>query len=307
MDSEKINKIRNSIDRIELNLKLSLEEIAFIKGELATDDKEIVPSPNEGFEEIIQEMDQKIEDIINEIDSDSIMDVPKLMEDIDNKIIQLRSERNKDYNNEPISDVIEGNIDRFSYEQIGLQNYIDSKRIVQSIIDKSKEIVNETEDKRKKMLLSMEEGKSLAIKNTNLKTYKEFYNNKLKDLKKKRTECIKHIAKISPLTIAEEDKKYIIEEGVNNLLRFLSYLMLDFSYSKESVNYYNIGRFYSNYEEMKKLLLIENDNKNDFDESLMDLLAVSYQANVMRYEVKYLNNEIVENKRLNTTFLNKKA
>ena len=73
--------------------------------------------------------------------------------------------------------------------------------------------------------------------------------------------------------------------------------MLDFSYSKEAVNYYNIGRFYSKYEEMKNVLFVSLENKDAFDANLEDLLAISYQANVIRYDVKYANIDIVEAQR----------
>ena len=314
MNGEKLDKIINSIDRLELNLKLSLEEIALIKSELVNNDiktyDDFEPSPKEDeFDKLINEIDQRINDIRNNIDdkeTSSIMDVPKIMEDIDNKIVKLRSERNN-YEEDEMVNILEDNIDKLNYEQIGLQNYIDCKRMVERIIGKSKEISKDTEVKKNKMLLSLNEPKSLADKNSNLKVYKEFFNNKLKELKRKKTEYIKNISGISELAIADEDKKYIIDEGANNLLRFLSFLMLDFSYSKEAVNYYNIGRFYRNYEEMKKMLLIDMEKKEEFNSYLVELLAVSYQANVMRYDVKYANNDIVENKRISATFRNNKA
>ena len=295
MDSDRISDLKDSIDRIERNLRYSLDEINLIKRELNGEgsyNSSMVLETMDGEDELdklIQEIDNQIDDLDNEIPPTKA-DVAKKIEDFDSKIVRLRSKRTKNQE-EYLEDVMDVDIHKFDYEQIGLQNYIDTKNIILRVMEKSKSIALDVREKKAKLLQSMELGEKTNTKNNNVKKYKDFLNTRLKEIASKRNECIKKISELSDLKAAYQDKKSLLEESLNKLLRYLSNLMLDFSYSKEAVNYYNIGRFYNNYDEIKNVLFISLDKKEDFDNNLVDLLALSYQANVMRYDLKYASSE----------------
>ena len=300
-DEEKMERMLSSLDIIENNIYVSLGEIRRIKDELYdlrfdNNDRKIEEEPlpiteENRFEEMMAKIDRDFAEL-EQVDN---------MQNVDeyNNISRSRSD---DYARRQtvIEEYDEEDEDEKDYEHIGLNNYRDIKNIIQNVGSKSKEISKKIDDRKIEMLLSLEEGKLLSIRNENLKKYKKFYSGNLEELEKKIADYYEKIASLADLPIDENEKKKIIQEGLNGLLRFLSNLLLDFSFSKESVKYYNVGRFYNYYKNMKKDLNIRPENGELYNAFLESLLAYSYQANIIRYELNYANNDLVEKHRADT-------
>ena len=300
-DEEKMERMLSSLDIIENNIYVSLGEIRRIKDELYdlrfdNNDRKIEEEPlpiteENRFEEMMAKIDRDFAEL-EQVDN---------MQNVDeyNNISRSRSD---DYARRQtvIEEYDEEDEDEKDYEHIGLNNYRDIKNIIQNVGSKSKEISKKIDDRKLEMLLSLEEGKLLSIRNENLKKYKKFYSGNLEELEKKIADYYEKIASLADLPIDENEKKKIIQEGLNGLLRFLSNLLLDFSFSKESVKYYNVGRFYNYYKNMKKDLNIRPENGELYNAFLESLLAYSYQANIIRYELNYANNDLVEKHRADT-------
>lgn len=280
-------KFDMSLREVKNNLEAGLDEVRSLQNKI----KALRGTPVDTLEDRFESSNKvpKREDVRPKLDIDG------LLQEIDGRIAELEEgKKNKKKAKES---------ERFDYEHLGLKNFKDVRNIVHNVDRKSKDIYKKIELRKNEFLVTLEEGETLHVRNTNLDKYKDFYNKKIEELNNKREEYYEKISELSDLKSSKDDKKQIIEDGVKGLLRYLSSLMFDFSQSKGTVKYYNVGRFYSIYTEMKHLLEIKQADEEKFNSLLESLLAFSYQVDLIRFELDYASFDLVESSRVNAVLL----